>query len=196
MEDVEDEPEEAAPYPNNAWWARPKFAAISTIVDYTNDMEVLVFIHAVYADEESAKSHVSDELNDALHPLPVDVVNMHEWIYPVRMLWNNCRLSTRVSGLDETGSNLELKEAQEERGDATKHNRQLEREAQKTKQMRGAEAAVRTHGYLCQSADGRDGRQVHGHRGHHQRLQNGGRRRALVVGVEGGVKLLVDSLIV
>lgn len=134
IDDVPDEVEEPD-FPAGAKAKGQRYAAVSTIVDDSEDMEVLLFIHAFYPDAKSAKAHVSNELNNILHPLPVDVVDMYEWIFPVRMLWDNSKLSTRVTDLEETWTDLKLKEKQEDRERATHESRALKQEALKKKEM-------------------------------------------------------------
>jgi hypothetical protein len=61
---------------------------------------------------------------------------MYEWIYPVRMQWNNSHLSSRVTGLEETWANDELKETQEDRSSAVMRNRDLKQAVAKKKEMK------------------------------------------------------------
>jgi hypothetical protein len=133
----EDEVEEEPPYPQNARKSGQKFAAVSFLVDDTEELEVLVYIHAFFNNEKTAKDYVIDELNDTLYPLPVDVVDMYEWIYPLRMKWNDSAMSTRVEGLEETSGDLLLQDNQQNRADAVTHNRKLKDEARRKKEMHG-----------------------------------------------------------
>jgi hypothetical protein len=112
-----------------------RYAAVSTIIDDSADMEVLLFVHAVYSDLKSAKEHVESELNDILHPLAIDVVDMYEWVYPVRMQWENNHLSKQITDLEETWHNEELGNTQMERSEAAKKNRKLKQDILKKKEM-------------------------------------------------------------
>ena len=134
---VEDNPD----YPDAARKKGQRFAAVSMLVDDTDDMEVLLFVHGVYGDINAAKEHVASELNELLHPLPIDVVDMYEWIFPVRMQWENSHASQRVADLDETWNNMELGNTQLERLEAVKKNRKLKQDILKKKEM---DAGVQT----------------------------------------------------
>lgn len=112
-----------------------RYAAISFLLDDTADMECLLFIHAVYGSEEEAKAHVNDTLNDMLYPLPVEVVDMCEWCFPIRMTWENNASSNRVEGLEETCAEVQLQETQQQRLEALKHNRRIKDETRKKKEM-------------------------------------------------------------
>lgn len=123
------------PFPENARKSSQRFAAVSYILDDSDDMEMLLYIHAVFNSEKTAKACVLDELNDKLYPLPVDVVDMYQWIYPIRMTWENNSLSSRVDGLEETCAETLLQDSQAKRREAAEHNRALKEEARKKKKM-------------------------------------------------------------
>ena len=134
-DDTADE-EGANAFPPAARKKGQAYAAVSMIMDDSDDMEMLLYVHAVYPNMKAAKDHVKGELGEILHPLPVDVVDMYEWIYPVRMQWNNSHLSSRVTGLEETWANDELKETQEDRSSAVMRNRDLKQAVAKKKEMK------------------------------------------------------------
>ncbi|NDD64289.1 MAG: hypothetical protein EBZ36_09970 [Acidobacteria bacterium] len=123
------------PFPENARQSGQRFAAVSYILDESDEMEMLLYIHAVFSSEKMAKACVVDELNDKLYPLPVDVVDMYQWIYPLRMTWENNSLSSRVDGLEETCAETMLQDSQAKRREAAEHNRTLKEEARKKKKM-------------------------------------------------------------
>lgn len=126
---------EESQYPDAARKKGQRYAAVSMLVDDTDSMEVLLFVHGVYGDLQAAKDHVESELTEMLHPLPIDVVDMYEWIFPVRMQWENNHLSQRVTDLQESWNNMELGNAQTERSDAVKRNRKLKQDILKKKDM-------------------------------------------------------------
>lgn len=132
---AEDDDEANSGYPEAARKKGQRFAAVSILMDDTEEMEVLLFVHAVYSDLSAAKEHVESELTNLLHPLPIDVVDMYEWIYPVRMRWENNHLSQRVTDLEETWSNQELGSTQLDRLEAVKKNRKLKNDILKKKEM-------------------------------------------------------------
>jgi hypothetical protein len=134
--DNDDANEDVNAFPTSARKKGQAYAAVSMIMDDSDDMEMLLFVHAVYPNMKAAKDHVKGELGEILHPLPVDVVDMYEWIYPVRMQWNNSHLSSRVTGLEETWANDELKETQEDRSSAVMRNRDLKQAVAKKKEMK------------------------------------------------------------
>ena len=135
-EDVsETEEGEERPYPSQARKSGQRYASISFILDDTPDMEALIFIHAFYSSAEAGSDHIQSELDNLLHPLQVHLVDMYEWIYPVRMLWNDSAMSKEVLDVDETWSNLLLGDTQKDRLSAVKHNRNLKKESQKKKVM-------------------------------------------------------------
>ena len=137
----EQEPEQPADnegadaYPDVARKKGQRYAAVTMLVDDTDEMEVLLFIHGVYADIKGARDQVESDLNDALTPLPIDIVDMYEWIYPVRMQWENSTMSKRVVDLEETWSNLQLRNTQLDRFDASQHNRKIKHDVSKKKEM-------------------------------------------------------------
>jgi len=142
----EEQPLYDTAYPDAARKKGQRYAAVSMLLDDTQDMEVLLFVHAVYGDVTEAKEHVESELSELLHPLPIDVVDMYEWIFPVRMQWENNHLSQRVAGLDETWNNVELGKAQQERLEAAKKNRNIKRDVLKKKEMdAGVQAQIAEH---------------------------------------------------
>ncbi len=122
-------------YPEAARKKGQRYAAVSMLLDDSEDMEVLLFVHAVYSDMAVAKEHVEHELSEMLHPLPIDVVDMYEWIYPVQMRWEDNHLSKRVTELDETWNNQELGNTQMERFEAVQKNRKLKHDILKKKEM-------------------------------------------------------------
>jgi hypothetical protein len=124
-----------AAYPDAARKKGQRYAAVSMLLDDSEDMEVLVFVHAVYSDMAVAKEHVEHELSEMMHPLPIDVVDLYEWIYPVQMRWEDNHLSQRVTELDETWNNQELGSTQLERFEAVKKNRKLKHDILKKKEM-------------------------------------------------------------
>lgn len=126
---------EAGEYPDAARKKGQRYAAVSMLIDDSESMEVLLFVHAVYGDLQAAKDHVESELNDMLHPLPIDVVDMYEWIFPVRMQWENNHLSQRVADLQESWNNMELGNTQLERLEAAKKNRKIKQDVLKKKDM-------------------------------------------------------------
>jgi hypothetical protein len=133
--EVAGETGEADAYPDVARKKGQRFAAVSMLVDDTDEMEVLLFIHGVYADAKSARDQVESDLNDALNPLPIDIVDMYEWIFPVRMQWENSTMSKRVVDLEETWSNLQLRNTQLDRFEASQHNRKIKHDVSKKKEM-------------------------------------------------------------
>ena len=137
-EDEEDDgakDDDFPPFPEAAKRPAQKFAAISYILDDDDDMEVLLFIHGVFGTAEQAKTFVTDTLNDMIYPLPVEVVDLYDWIYPVRMTWENNSTSQRVDGLEETCAEVLLQETQGQRREAVEHNRKIKEEATKKKEM-------------------------------------------------------------
>ena len=134
-DETEGKDEDFPPFPEASKRPAQKFAAISFIIDDSDDMEVLLFIHAVFGTEQEAKTFTVDQLNDMVYPLPVEVVNMYDWIYPVRMVWENNATSKRVEGLTETCAEILLQETQEQRREAVEHNRRIKEEATKKKEM-------------------------------------------------------------
>lgn len=119
------------------------YATISYIIEDGVDMEVLVFFHGVYGSSEEAKRSAKDELDIPCDPLRVEVVDLYEWIYPLRMEWNRNKTSKRVVGLEETYSRDDLAEAQNERSKHNVESRSLRREARKKKKMQSdAKGAV------------------------------------------------------
>ena len=134
-EEADEKDDDFPPFPEAAKRPAQKFAAISFLIDDDDSMEVLLFIHAVFGTAEEAKSFVVDTLNDMVYPLPVEVVNMYDWIYPVRMTWENNATSRRVDGLEETCAELLLQETQGQRREAVEHNRRIKDEATKKKEM-------------------------------------------------------------
>jgi hypothetical protein len=142
---AEIEAAEGNAYPDVARKKGQRFAAVSMIMDDGDDMEVLLFVHGVYADLKSARDQVENDLNDALNPLPIDIIDMYEWVYPVRMNWENNTLSKRVVEMEESWSNMQLSNTQMERFDAVQHNRKLKHDISKKK---GMDASVKQQ--LCE----------------------------------------------
>ena len=112
-----------------------RFAAISFLLCDTDKMECLLFIHGVFGSEDEAKDYTVNTLNDMVYPLPVEVVDMYEWCYPIRMTWENNASSKRVVGLDETCAELLLQESQQQRLEALRHNQNIKEETRKKKEM-------------------------------------------------------------
>lgn len=124
-------------YPSDLKTPKQNFAAISYIVSDDDNLNTLVFIHGVYEDEQTARADVEGILTDKLMPLPVNVVAMYEWIYPVRMNWNNNKLSKGASHLQESWANThgDITKDQMDKYNATMKNRDIKAEAQKRKEM-------------------------------------------------------------
>jgi hypothetical protein len=106
-----------------------RYAAISFIMSDAKDMELLLYIHAVYPSKEAAQEDVTNNLDDRLKPLPIDVVDMYALVYPVRMLWEGSAMSERVVGMVETwAGDVRLGETQSKRLKATEGNRELKKD--------------------------------------------------------------------
>lgn len=141
--DEEDEFERAHALPDGVRRRGQLYAAVSFVVEDGDDLETLLFIHGVYASEEAANEHMMSDLNTAMWPMTVNVVNVGEWIQPVQMLWNDSMLSKRVEGLTETNAMMLAQKNQEERAEAIKRSRQLKGEVERKKNKAMDESVVK-----------------------------------------------------
>ena len=134
-DDTDGDFDEFPPVPEPLKNRTQRFAAISFLLCDTDKMECLLFIHGVFGSEDEAKDYTVNTLNDMVYPLPVEVVDMYEWCYPIRMTWENNASSKRVVGLDETCAELLLQESQQQRLEALRHNQNIKEETRKKKEM-------------------------------------------------------------
>lgn len=134
-DDGDDVDDEFPDVPDSMRKRDQKFAAISYMLDDSDDMECLLFIHGVFATAEEAKDFTVSTLNDMVYPLPVEVVDLYTWCYPIRMAWENSAGSKRVTNLDESCAELLLDKNRKERLDAVNHNRKIKEDMSKKKDM-------------------------------------------------------------
>lgn len=134
-EEEEEDGIEGSPYPAKAKRSSQKFASISFLVDESDDMEVLIYLHGVYGSMEEAREHVTNELTDSIYPLQIHVVDMYEWIFPLQMLWENSEASKRVEGLEETNARMDVQMTNKERAEAVQSTRRLKDDVKRRKKM-------------------------------------------------------------
>jgi len=122
-----------------------KFAVISFAIEHGKDMELLLWVFGTFATQDTAKRWIHEELSDVMDPLTLHVVDMYEWIYPVRMLWEDSAASQRVEGLQETWAGQggdRLSKTQTERKETLDKTRHI-KNAVRSKKKLGIDPGVR-----------------------------------------------------
>lgn len=97
--------------------------SMSFIMDKSDDMDCLLFIHAYYPTEAEAKKHICADLDDRVDPLQIHGLDMYKGIFPVRMLWESDAMSSRVKGMVETWTDVRVSSQMQQKYEATREQR-------------------------------------------------------------------------
>ena len=127
---IEDEFEEPAPdvaLPSGVVSSREAWAAVSWIVSDDDTMDTVLYVHAVYADDD--EEIVDKVKNIFTDQLPVDVIKVGEWIRPVHYLWHN-------TPTERTWGDDAINEFQDGRRAYKRETRVKQREMQRNQAMR------------------------------------------------------------